>query len=1306
MTDEVSDCKHHRKGLHLCLNNLQNNSSFKITYTNPRQPTPFYLMKTFHFSILFTFFLLVYFLLDGSFTTMAQPGVVINEIMSSNQSSMADEDGDYPDWIELYNAGSDTVNLEGWGLSDNYMLPFKWVFPGVTIYPDEYLLVWASGKDRKASPATQKLIIPEKSEWKYLDDGSNQETQWRMPEFDDSTWNNGEGMLGYDTNNNTDFGTQISFGSNSSFKHVTYYFRKEFEVVDKDKYLELEIKLMIDDGAVVYLNGQEVIRQNMPGGDITYATFANVIVGTLEISYHLIDASILKNGTNVIAVEVHQCNRTSSDLRFDLKLLSRGRYLHSNFSISSSGEEIVLTHPLDGLVDSIPPHELPTNISLGRWPNGTNDFFYYSGGTPGMPNPEERYHQFLQPPVFSHKAGFYDSPFELTITADPEAEIIYTLDGSEPDPDNLEGTTFSYKNSFPGSLLTSSFRSLDYTEPLYIQDRTPLPEFISTFASDFNGARYTSQNNRLFKGTVIRARAIKENAVPSPEVVHTFFVTPNQQNRYSLAVLSLTTQPNYLFDYYTGMYTPGVIWEQQANGTRNGGAPANYKMNGMEWEKSAYLEFFERDSLQPVIAQQVGIRNHGGWSRAHPMKSIRIYARNSYDIDYFHHSVFPDLPHDKYKRILLRNSGNDWGRTMLRDAAIQAIFENMNADIQAYRPIILFLNGEYWGIHNIRERYDKYYFERTYGVDAEKIDLIEIVARTTPNAKQGSMAHYNQLSSFLATMNMSVSANYQHAQTLMDVENFIDYQIGQIYSANTDWPGNNNDFWRLQTDSYKPYTPYGHDGRWRWLIFDTDFGFNGTNGPTHNTVAFATAANGPSWPNPPHSTLFLRRLLLNQEFRNHFINRFADLLNTYFLPTRVSSIIDQLSSTIAPEMAEHIRRWGRPGSYSGWQNDINNMISFGIHRPSHVRQHITNHFNLAGTARLTLDVSDPAHGKIKVNTIEISTGTPGVGQKPYPWFGDYFRGVPVYLEAMAAPGYIFSYWEGADEPHSPIIHQTLSQNSVSIKAHFISAETLYSWDFNNLPQGNLENIIAGYSLPDQGIISYQGTSEGYMDRVTEGTELNALSDIPAGSALRVRNPAIERQLVIEAPTTGFSNVTFSYATMRTPNGAAFQQIQYRSTSADEWKILEDAIEIKEQWSVKRFNLPTETYNNPYFAIRILFLGDQTEGPSGNNRFDNIRIEGYDITTSNKDPLPGSDLHIEPQQIKFWHSNGAIHIYNPFPDNSEVAIFQTNGLQESTFIISGKGQHSIPFNAGNGVYIVRLKGKHGAGSGKIIVINSF
>jgi hypothetical protein len=749
----------------------------------------------------------------GAWSPSAQM-VAINEVMASNGSVLADRDGDYEDWLELHNYGDGPLNLAGYGLSDNAAEPFKWTFPEVAIGSGEYLLVWASGKNRRE-----------------------------------------------------------------------------------------------------------------PGSE-----------------------------------------------------------LHANFAIRAAGQEVILTRPDGALQDEFPAAAIPRNLTMGRVPDGTGEWFYFDEPTPGAKNTTMAYTGVLSPPEISLPAGFYPEEQEvIALHAREDVVLRYTLDGSAP----TSGSPL-----FPGSLRVAS--------------RVGEPNQFSSIKTTAGGDFWRNPNHDVFKATVLRVRAFPTRGeLPSVTVTRTYFVGEDVEGRYSLPVLSVVTDRDHFFGHERGIYVAGAGYDGE---WRN----SNYWQRGRDWERPAHLEIFEQDG-KLGLAQDVGTRIHGGWSRRWAFKSLRFYARSDYGQNEFSYRLFPDQPYDSYKRFIIRNSGNDHEFTLLRDAFMQRLVGHMQFDTQAYRPAIIFINGEYWGIKNLRERYDRHYLARVHGVDPDNLDLLH----GNRWVKEGNAAHYNAMLQYIRRNGVSDPEHYEHVQRLMDVDNFIDYNIAQIYLNNTDWPGNNIDFWRLRTEEYVEGAPYGHDGRWRWMLFDTDFGFWQYDGsrdrPTHNALAFATAPGGTSWPNPDWSTFLLRSLLENESFRLAFINRFADQLNTAFLPARVIPIINEMASVIEPEIAGHVRRFGRPSSVTRWNNDITRMRDFGNQRGNHQFGHIRAHFQLSGLYTLTVDVGAGGEGKVRVNSIAIDENTLGLQGEAYPWSGRYFRGVPLEIEAIPEPGYRFVRWLELEE---------------------------------------------------------------------------------------------------------------------------------------------------------------------------------------------------------------------------------------------------------------------------------------------------
>jgi hypothetical protein len=255
----------------------------------------------------------------------------------------------------------------------------------------------------------------------------------------------------------------------------------------------------------------------------------------------------------------------------------------------------------------------------------------------------------------------------------------------------------------------------------------------------------------------------------------------------------------------------------------------------------------------------------------------------------------------------------------------------------------------------------------------------------------------------------------------MDIDNFIDYQLSHIYFANTDWPGNNVVVWKYKTDDgkYHPEAPVGQDGRWRWIVKDTDLGFGLLWDASHDTLSYATEPADPSTDtgtgskrgrNFEWAVFLLKTLLQNSEFRNEFINRFADNLNTSFDTARVNKEIDEMKTSIETAVPEHIDRWQ---GITDWNSNVEQMKTFAKDRPDNMRKFIIDKFagnGVTGTSKISLN-SDNNKGYIKINSIDIKASTPSV-TNPDSWTGTYFKGVPVFLKAVPEKGYKFDHWEG------------------------------------------------------------------------------------------------------------------------------------------------------------------------------------------------------------------------------------------------------------------------------------------------------
>lgn len=528
--------------------------------------------------------------------------------------------------------------------------------------------------------------------------------------------------------------------------------------------------------------------------------------------------------------------------------------------------------------------------------------------------------------IFSSPAGFYENAITVSLTSNIQGAVIHL--------------------------------SADGKEP-----GTSSPKYFAPF--------------KLIKTTVVKARLFNNGIPVSKTFTSTYFIN----EKITLPVFSISTHPGNFFDPDTGIYVLGPEYEQ---------AEPNFHANFWEdWERPVHIEFFENDGSR-VVDMDAGVKIFGGWSRAIPQKSLALFARKKYGAGKIKHKFFENRPFTEFESLVLRNAGNDWYYSMMRDGMMQGLLEGVDIETQAFRPSVVFINGQYWGIHNIREKINEHFIAQHHNLNPDSIDILE----TDGVVVQGSNSHYKSLINFISTADLSNQNNYLYVKLRMDVENFITYQIAQIYFNNTDWPGNNIKFWR----------PHTNEGKWRWLLYDTDFGFGlfGDKDYMQNGLEFATDPDEPGWPNPPWSTLILRKLLTNSEFRNSFISRFSEFSNTIFKADVVVNKIRKYSAVIKPEVERHFARWGNT-DYEKWVKELNDLEIFANNRIQYMRIHFANKFQLFESRQLSLNAQDAGNGIITIGAVNVTK---------FPWTGSFYKGVPLKITAIPSQGYVFKEWKG------------------------------------------------------------------------------------------------------------------------------------------------------------------------------------------------------------------------------------------------------------------------------------------------------
>jgi hypothetical protein len=585
--------------------------------------------------------------------------------------------------------------------------------------------------------------------------------------------------------------------------------------------------------------------------------------------------------------------------------------------------------------------------------------------------------------VLSHPPGFYTKPFELDISfkGSNQATIYFTLDGSKP-----------------------SEQSRVFSAPLRMVNRTLEPNTISEIPTTFQDSPDLTKSERIilnkkgwlapvgqvFKATVVRAVAIGEDRIPLAYFTGSYFISEQGKNRYSLPVVSLSTESSYLFDRRDGIYRH-----------------RNSLLRGRASERPTYVEFFEA-SGELVLSQPAGIRINGGGGRWASQKSLRLRARKDYGARSFTHGLFPRSKIRSFSQLVLRHGGYDYHPIFHRDDLADMLVEPTTLESRNIRHVIVFINGEYWGIHTLKDRLEARTLAKRYGMRAEEISI----SFGKSQHKREPLEEFVTLVDYATNNPLSDAHHYSFVEAKLDIDDFVEYMLAQIYLANRDWPRNNWGAFKfpVQAGAKPPF-----DGRWRWLFFDLDHGFppHGRGSGDSSILKRATSQS--------YIGRLFGALMENEAFRNKFLLRTAESLHTIYSSERVSLLVDELSQTLSDEMLEHVNRWRYPSamrrftdrlleipSLEGWNKSISNLKKFANNRPDHLRQSLIKVFDLKGLVTITIDMTMMRESAIRLGTLTIA---PPTNEKDATiWKGTYFKDVPITLEVAEGENSAFIEW--------------------------------------------------------------------------------------------------------------------------------------------------------------------------------------------------------------------------------------------------------------------------------------------------------
>ena len=659
--------------------------------------------------------------------------------------------------------------------------------------------------------------------------------------------------------------------------------------------------------------------------------------------------------------------------------------LHTDFRLDSGkGGAVYLFDASKTQIDAainIPKQPAP-NIAWGRISNGSVSWAYFVTATPLSANQGKTSGTLLPPPVFSQAGGIFKNAVTLSLSLPATApkgvvlsDIHYTLDNSEPTADS------------------------------------------PSYAGELN----------ISQTTVVRAKLINPNYLTDCSEVQSYIIS---EKDLPLPVISISTDPSYLWDPEFGIYCQG---DGKYGLVGNGmDIPVNWNNN---WRRPINFEYFPAENDTSVLNQLCEMRISGGWTRANPQKSFIVYANKRFGVKRFVYDLFIEKPNQEIKSFMIRNSGNDFWWTQFRDAAIQLFMGNkVNIDYQAYQPTIFYLNGNYWGIQNLRERSNEDFVLANYGLTD-----IDVISEWWGNVSVGDRTAWSQLMNELRKS--SSQRNYQWIMNQVDIDEYINYMILEIYVSNTDFPGNNMVMWR----------PRQTNGKWRFILKDLDFGLGiwDMNPVTHNALAYNTQDNN------DERKLF-NALLTQDSFRKEFYSRFALYMGDLLHYKSISQVIDSIQKLIAPAMPDHIARWEPEmgwGDMNWWDSQVASMKTWCNGRNPEVYKQLKDFFQLGTIMKLTFTAASNI------------TGTPaasinGVRMRNSGLDASYFQNEKLDL-----------HYEGASPIYGWEITQTIN-GTTTVQTYYqqnLSCQIVNGCTSMNIKLVNSPNAIIQPQLPEIGL---------------------------------------------------------------------------------------------------------------------------------------------------------------------------------------------------------------------------------------------
>ncbi len=910
--------------------------------------------------------------------------LVINEVMSSNKGTVTDSNGKVYDYIEIYNGNNHSVNLKNYGLSD-VQTEIKYTFPNIEIESGGYLIIYLSGtaednyhagfKLKSSGGETLALFKPngkvvDAINTVSLDSNTvmarNENAEWVIQssptpgyantisgheEFIKSLTSTEDGLIeineilpsnkgnfknkygeysGYvEVRNKSDKTVNLQNYSISNSSNVVYkwsfpsislsagevavVFTSNRNIIDGEE-LHSSFKLTSRDGIVILSNDK--------GKIIDTVKYENLSNGTALIKQDgsMLESNIIspgyKNTLDGIKSFQKEYTKVPNDLIVNEAMSNNYSYLPQNAGnyydwlelYNNSGDTIKLSdYCLTTNTDTMCMYKLPdVELKKGEY------YIVIASGDENLSNNSYKHSNFnisdTQSLYVTKSKSVIDSMYVSNI---PNGYSMgrsgsfgyYYFSSPTPGAPNGNGTQAISYNPVP-SIKSGAYNNV---ENVTVELAGSGNIFYTTDGSNSttSSIKYSSPLV-LRETTVLKVMSSDEGKLNSTTTTYSYIINEN----HSLPVISVVIDPNNLKALYKNAWTEKYI-------------------------KPCSAELIELDGSGFYIT--AGLKLFGGATRGHAKKSFELKFKKEYGSAKLHYQVFDDVDSAIFDSLVLRTGSQDEmgtasKKTLIRDIVGTALVsEYTSVDVQAYRPVAMYLNGQYWGLYFIREKVDETFVANHYNVESSKTDTD--LLRIDNQIKSGSTDKYRTMLNFIDKNSMSNSANYDVIKEQIDIENLCDFWIAETWTANNDI---------VNTRFFS--NPNIENGKWKFIFYDLDFAFYNV---TKNYYSFSTQSSGMTING--YSTFLLRNLMKSSEFKQTYLERLSyNLKNTWNSENVIKKIDDVIAEIGEDEIRRNLERWGVT-SYSSWQSNIEYLKSYAKKRNSYMISQAKSYFNLSNS---------------------------------------------------------------------------------------------------------------------------------------------------------------------------------------------------------------------------------------------------------------------------------------------------------------------------------------------------------------------